>query len=135
MTRWLSLISARRWIGNNNLASSGWPLETPLPASSIRWRMDVGSRITYSGSGLGIESIATSFCGPGAGRPFPSFSPSRTAQPLELDAYHDLDDIPHAATTLVPPFSLEEVQDAVWSLNGEGAPGTDEIPIFFYKKC
>ena len=33
------------------------------------------------------------------------------------------------------PFSLEEVQAAVWSLNGEGAPGPDGIPIFFYKEC
>ena len=33
------------------------------------------------------------------------------------------------------PFSLEEVQAAVWSLNSEGAPGPDGIPIFFYKEC
>ena len=29
------------------------------------------------------------------------------------------------------PFSLEEVQAAVWSLNGKGAPGPDGIPVFF----
>ena len=33
------------------------------------------------------------------------------------------------------PFSLEEVQAAAWSLNGEGPLGSDGIPIFFYKEC
>ena len=31
------------------------------------------------------------------------------------------------------PFSLEEVQAVVWSLNGEGALGPDGIPVYFYK--
>ena len=32
-------------------------------------------------------------------------------------------------------FSAEEVKAAVWSLNSEGAPGPDGIPVFFYKEC
>ena len=33
------------------------------------------------------------------------------------------------------PFSLKEIQDAVWRLNDKGAPGPDGIPVFFYKEC
>ena len=36
---------------------------------------------------------------------------------------------------LIVPFSEEEVKLAIRGLNGEGAPGPDGIPIFFYNDC
>ena len=36
---------------------------------------------------------------------------------------------------LIRRFSDEEIKAAVWGLNSEGAPGPDEIPVFFYKEC
>ena len=39
------------------------------------------------------------------------------------------------STQLSRPFAVEEVKAAVWGLNSEGAPGSDEIPVLFYKNC
>ena len=36
---------------------------------------------------------------------------------------------------LILPFSEDEVIAAVRGLNGEGAPRSDDIPVFFYKDC
>ena len=36
---------------------------------------------------------------------------------------------------LIVPFSEEEVKAAIRGLNGEGAPGPDGIPVFFYSDC
>ena len=36
---------------------------------------------------------------------------------------------------LTRPFTEEEVRVAIQGLNGEGAPGPDGIPAFFYQKC
>ena len=36
---------------------------------------------------------------------------------------------------LTRSFTEEEVRAAVQGLNGEGAPGPDGIPVFFYQKC
>ena len=36
---------------------------------------------------------------------------------------------------LVLPFSEDEVIAVVRGLNSEGAPGLDDIPVFFYKDC
>ena len=73
--------------------------------------------------------------GPGAGKPFPCFPLSRTPNhwnwtpttisTISLTHQHHL----------FRPFSAEEVKAVVWSLNGKGAPGPDEKPVFFYKEC
>ena len=71
---------------------------------------------------------------PGASRPFPDFiaedRPTSGTGPLPRSRRYP----PSQQEHLSRPFSLEEVQAAVWSLNGEGAPGLDGIPIFFYKE-
>ena len=36
---------------------------------------------------------------------------------------------------LTRPFTEEEVRAAIRGLNGEGAPGPDGIPVFFYQEC
>ena len=36
---------------------------------------------------------------------------------------------------LTRPFTEEEVRAAIQGLNGEGAPGPDGIPVFFYQEC
>ena len=36
---------------------------------------------------------------------------------------------------LTRPFTEEEVRAAIQGLNGEGAPGPDGIPVFFYQNC
>ena len=35
---------------------------------------------------------------------------------------------------LIRPFTVEEVYSAIAGLNGEGAPGPDGLPVFFYKE-
>ena len=36
---------------------------------------------------------------------------------------------------LTGPFLADEVREAVYGLNAEGAPGPYGIPVFFYKDC
>ena len=43
--------------------------------------------------------------------------------------------LPTQHQQLTVPFSEEEVKVAIRGLNGEGAPGADGIPVFFYSDC
>ena len=41
---------------------------------------------------------------------------------------------PEQRDSLVRPFTVEEMQDAIAGLNGEGSLGPDGLPVLFYKE-
>ena len=63
----------------------------------------------------------------GTSRPLPDILSSRTTQLVELDSFHDLNDIPHAATTPIPSLLTQRGSSGYLESEWQGrfGPGWD----------